>query len=140
MHFIGTIGYRHFSIQTGNSMSETSEIQRKSLLNAVLGAAASVERVEIQQIDLPPGRAVGLHRHACPVVGYVVSGAINFQIEGEPTQRLRSGDAFFEPSGTLIAHFDNASSRTGATFIAFYLLASGQRELIEMIKQPKVGT
>jgi quercetin dioxygenase-like cupin family protein len=117
-------------------MSETNEIQRKSLLNAALAASAAVERVEIQQIELPPGQAVGLHRHPCPVVGYVVAGAINFQIEGEPTRRLRSGDVFFEPSGALIAHFDNASSRVGATFIAFYLLANGQREFIEMVKQP----
>ena len=64
---------------TGTDMSESNEIQRKSLLNAALAAAASVERVEIHQIELPPGQAVGLHRHPCPVVGYVVAGAINFQ-------------------------------------------------------------
>jgi quercetin dioxygenase-like cupin family protein len=120
-------------------MTESTEIHRKSLLAAALSDAKLIERVEVQQIDLPPGQTVGLHRHPCPVVGYVSTGAINFQIEGEPTQRLSSGDAFFEPSGARVAHFDNASQSLGATFIAFYLLANGQRELIEMIELPKRG-
>jgi quercetin dioxygenase-like cupin family protein len=115
----------------------TAQIQRKSLLAAVLHTAASVKRVEIQQIELPPGQTVGLHRHACPVVGYVAAGTIDFQIEGSPTQRLHAGDAFFEPSDARIAHFDNASTAVAATFIAFYLLANGQHELIEMLKQPE---
>jgi quercetin dioxygenase-like cupin family protein len=118
-------------------MAEKVEIQRKSLLTASLGATAPVERVEIQQIDLPPGQTVGLHRHPCPVVGYVVAGAINYQIEGRSNQRLQAGDAFFEPMDARVAHFDNASSSSAATFIAFYLLTDGQHELIEMISSHK---
>jgi|ERR1700728_697 quercetin dioxygenase-like cupin family protein len=118
-------------------MTDTTEIQRKTLPAATLGATTSVDRVEIQQIELPPGKTVGIHRHPCPVVGYVAAGAIDFQIEGKAVQHLHSGDAFYEPSGARVAHFDNASASVGATFIAFYLLANGQRELIEMIKQPE---
>lgn len=115
----------------------TTQIVRKSLLAAALDATKRVERVEIQQIELRPGQTVGLHRHPCPVVGYVAAGTIDFQIEGKPTQRLHSGDAFFEPSDARVAHFDNASTRVAATFIAFYLLANGQHDLIEMLKQPE---
>ena len=118
-------------------MSQNNEIQRKSLLAAALGAAVPIERVEVQQIELPPGKAVGLHRHPCPVAGYIARGAINFQIEGEPAQYLCPGDAFYEPCGARVAHFDNASSTASATFVAFYLLANGQRELIEMLNGEK---
>ena len=118
-------------------MSQANEVERKSLLAAALGATVAVERVEIQQIELPPGKAVGLHRHPCPVVGYVATGEINFQIAREPAQRLRPGDAFYEPCGARVAHFDNASHTAGATFIAFYLLANSQREFIEMLDGEK---
>jgi quercetin dioxygenase-like cupin family protein len=117
-------------------MTETTEIQRRSLLAAVLGAQVTVERVEIQQIELPPGQTVGLHRHPCPVVGYVAAGSIDYQIEGKSVQRLQAGDAFFEPANARVARFDNTSP-SAARFIAFYLLANGQQQLIEMIKHPE---
>ena len=46
---------------------------------------------------------------------------------------LCAGDAFHEPAGAPIAHFDNASKDEPATFIAFYLLPPGEDSLIEML-------
>lgn len=107
-------------------------IRRKPLLTAVL-SGGSIQRVEIKQVELPPGQRAGLHRHPCPVVGYVAQGAISFQIQGQPIQHLRSGDAFFEPRDARVAHFDNASASDAATFIAFYLLGGDDERLIEML-------
>jgi quercetin dioxygenase-like cupin family protein len=118
-------------------MHATPNIQRKALLTAALEQAKSVERIEIQQIELGPGQTVGLHRHPCPVVGYVAAGVIDYQIEGEPAQRLQAGSAFYEPAEVPVARFDNASTTKPATFVAFYLLDSGQHELIQMLEHPK---
>ena len=109
-------------------------VRRKDLLSVLLNTHRTIERVEVKQIDLAPGQAAGLHRHPCPVVGYVVAGSIKFQIEGNDVQRLRSGDAFFEPADTRIALFDNESARDAATFIAFYLVRAQQSEIIEMLE------
>jgi quercetin dioxygenase-like cupin family protein len=109
-------------------------MQRKALLTAALGRGRSVERVEIKRIELAPGQAAGLHQHPCPVVGYIVDGIIDFQIEGESAHRLTRGDAFFEPNRVRIAHFDNASRTDPAIFVAFYLLETADQELIEMLK------
>ncbi|MGH7068087.1 MAG: hypothetical protein ACREEU_09935 [Acetobacteraceae bacterium] len=49
-------------------------------------------------------------------------------------ETLHEGDAFYEPAGTTILHFDNASERESLTFIAFYLLGSGEHELIRMLE------
>jgi quercetin dioxygenase-like cupin family protein len=114
-------------------MTSAVPIRRKPLLTAVLGGDRSIQRVEIKQVELPPGQLTGLHLHPCPVVGYVAAGAINFQIEGQPIQHLRSGDAFFEPRDARVAHFDNASASDAATFIAFYLLGTDEDRLIEML-------
>jgi quercetin dioxygenase-like cupin family protein len=109
-------------------------VTREALLTATLGHDASFERVEIKRIRLSPGQETGFHLHPCPVVGYIASGAIHFQIEGQAARRLNAGDAFYEPKGVRIAHFDNPSASEPATFIAFYLLEAGKSELIEMLE------
>jgi len=110
-----------------------ARISRHDLLTAALGNGRMVDRVEIKRIELAPGQATGPHRHPCPVVGYIVSGTIRFQIEGRPSKKLQAGDAFFEPVDTRIPSFDNASPREPATFVACYLLAAEEHEIIEML-------
>jgi quercetin dioxygenase-like cupin family protein len=109
------------------------QIIRKDVLTALIGDR-SVGRVEIKQIDFAPGQKTGLHRHPCPVVGYIAQGTILFQVEGQPPKSLSAGDAWFEPASGKILHFDNASSQDPATFIAFYLLGKDDRTLIEMLE------
>lgn len=109
------------------------QIIRKDLLTALIGDR-SVGRVEIKQIDFAPDQKAGLHRHPCPVVGYVARGTILFQSEGQPPKSLPEGSVFFERANSKILHFDNASPRDPATFIAFYLLGKDDQKLIEMLE------
>jgi quercetin dioxygenase-like cupin family protein len=106
---------------------------RKDLAGPVIEPGKLVERVQLTQIDLAPGVQTGLHLHPGPVVGYVVKGEITFQIEGQPAQVLRAGDAFYEPANTRILHFDNASPTNEARFVAVYLLGQEEQELIRLL-------
>jgi quercetin dioxygenase-like cupin family protein len=115
-------------------MPEPQPIERRALLTAVLDDNPAVDRVEVAQIELAPGQATGLHLHPCPVVGYVVGGAIRFQVEGKAEAILEPGDAFFEPAGARVLQFDNASNRQPATFVAAYLLSKGEDRLIVMLQ------
>ena len=112
----------------------TRQIIRKDLLTAAIAGGKDVRRVEIKQIDLEPGQQTGLHLHAIPVVGYIASGAIRFQVEGGAPTVLRAGSAFFEPANTRILHFDNASAEEPATFIAYYLMGQDDQKLIDMLE------
>jgi quercetin dioxygenase-like cupin family protein len=114
-------------------MAESTTIVRKALLTATIGGVEAIRRIEIKSITLAPSQRAGLHRHPCTVVGYIADGAILFQIEGQPAKILNRGDAFHEPFNDRILHFDNASDSALATFIAFYLLDSGEEQLIEML-------
>ena len=76
--------------------------------------------------------AAGKHLHPCPVVGYIVSGKVLFQVDGEEKKILNSGEAFYEPKNKTILHFDNASAEEPLVFIAFYLKEAGE-ELIKML-------
>jgi len=84
-------------------------------------------------VQLPPGQPAGPHFHPGPVTGYVESGLIAFEPDGQPARELRPGDVFVEPAGETIHRFDNLSDTQPATFIAFYLL-TGDQPLIQPIK------
>jgi hypothetical protein len=79
---------------------ETSnEIIRKELLTAVIAGHKDVARVEIRQIGLAPAQRTGLHTHPCPVVGYIASGTIRFQVAGEAEQLLSRGQRVLRAGG-----------------------------------------
>jgi quercetin dioxygenase-like cupin family protein len=106
-------------------------IERKPLLTANIAGGKRLGRVEIKQIDLRPNQPTPRHMHPCPVVGYVAKGEINFQVAGQPPDRLQAGDAFYEPANTVVLHFDAAEH--GASFVANYLLGQDETELIKML-------
>jgi quercetin dioxygenase-like cupin family protein len=110
---------------------QPSGITREHLLTGDLTARpARIDRVEIYLVTLPPGQATGRHTHPGGVAGYVTSGQIAFEPDGQPVQDLRTGSAFFEPAAATINRFDNVSAMEPATFIACYLL-TGDEPLIQ---------
>lgn len=112
----------------GHAASPTSVV-REDLLSVPLAPYVAVGQVELKRITLPAHLRAGRHVHPCPVVGVVIAGRIAFQVEGQPTQHLRPGDAFYEPARTPIAHFDNAGDAP-AIFTAVYLATADDRELV----------
>jgi quercetin dioxygenase-like cupin family protein len=114
-------------------MCEQPAISRQDLLDAVLDSPATVARCRISLVELGPGQAAGLHFHPGHVIGYVLRGAIRFQIADRPERLLTAGDAFHEPARAHVPHFDNASPDEGAVFVACYLLPEGEERLIEML-------
>jgi len=104
---------------------------REDLLQAALGQE-TVTGVDIKKVVIPKGMGAGKHLHPCPVVGYIVSGKVLFQVEGEERKILNQGEAFYEPKNKTILHFDNASEEETLVFIAFYLKEAGE-DLIKML-------
>ena len=109
------------------------KVSREDLLLALLDKE-TVSKVDIKKVVLPKGMAAGKHLHPCPVVGYVVSGSVLFQVEGEEKKVLKKGDAFYEPKNKVVLHFDNASADEPLEFIAFYL-KEGDEALIRMLEK-----
>src|ERR1700677_109232 len=106
-------------------------IERVQLLKAIIGSR-NLTSVDVREIHFEPGQETGRHLPPCTVVGYIVSGTAEYQVEGEPAQLLPTGSAFHEPAGKVIASFRNASPSDSMTFVAFYLL-DGEQELIKML-------
>ena len=107
------------------------EIIRKVLLTQPI-PAKQVQTVDIREITFSPGQKAGYHRHPCPVFGLIRSGEALFQVEGQGEKVLHEGEAFYEPQGAPIVHFDNASATNPMTFVAFHLV-DRESQLIEML-------
>ena len=68
-------------------------IERKQLIKAVTGLGR-VSAVDAREIRCAPGQKTGRHMHPSAVVGYIVAGAAEYQIEGQPGELLPTGSVF----------------------------------------------
>ena len=58
-------------------------------------------------VTLPPGsKGAEPHRHPGPAFGYVISGEMVFEKEGEPQRVVKAGEAFWEPGGDVVHYHD----------------------------------
>lgn len=75
----------------------------------------------LMEVRYGPGEASPPHSHPCPVIGYVVEGALQTKVKGQPEMVERAGHSFYEtPNGVhLISR--NASSKKPAKFIALFI-------------------
>jgi quercetin dioxygenase-like cupin family protein len=82
------------------------------------GAHLKVTTVEV---TYPPGGASAPHSHPCPVIGYVLRGAVRMQVKGGPVSIFRPGESFYEaPNGTHQVSA-NASTKEPAVFLAYFV-------------------
>lgn len=123
----GNILFIIFSFTISNAMAQQNVISRKNLESALMDQ--KVTKVEIQEITFPAGQTAPKHLHPCPVVGYIKSGSVLFQVEGNDPIILKEGDSFHEPKNVNILHFDNASNDKPMTFIAFYLKEASEENV-----------
>jgi quercetin dioxygenase-like cupin family protein len=111
------------------SISSQPPILRKQLMLAQF-EARPISKVDIREINLAPDQKGPLHKHPCPVVGYIVSGMIYFQVKGDSARILKAGDPFYEPANTVVTHFDNASPTAPAKFVLNYLMNTEKQFII----------
>ena len=57
--------------------------------------------IVLLSVKFAPGVSSAPHRHPGFLVGYVLSGELEFQLEGQPLQRFKPGDHFYEPPGAV---------------------------------------
>lgn len=85
-----------------------------------------IVQIEVGDFHFKPGQIAPVHTHTAPAIGYVAKGTIIYQVEGEKPQILNAGDAFYEPTGSRILRFDNASATAEAIFLDFNLEQTGE--------------
>jgi quercetin dioxygenase-like cupin family protein len=75
----------------------------------------------IVEVNYGPGESSGPHTHPCPVIGYVLQGAIRTQVKGEPESIYKQGQSFYEaPNGVHLVSA-NASATEPARLLAYFV-------------------
>jgi len=59
------------------------------------------KEVVIGTATLPAGTSIGFHDHPGDEIGYIIKGSVIWKVRGQPDKRLKAGDSFFNPSGSV---------------------------------------
>jgi quercetin dioxygenase-like cupin family protein len=106
--------------QVTPAASVANTIDRELLRHRMPSAFGDNSNATLVEVTYAPGGSTRPHRHPCPVVGYVVEGALRMQMEGGAEHIYRAGDAFYEDPNDVHLVSANASSKTVARFVAFF--------------------
>ena len=104
-----------FAAENGRRSSRTAFAHA---LPAMDGQKLGVDLVEV---TYGPGAASPTHSHPCPVIGYVVSGAIRTQVKGEAEAIYKAGESFYEPPNGVHLVSGNASDKQPAKLLAIFI-------------------
>lgn len=129
-------------------MSDTTNTSSTPGGDPILDVLATVEDAPIREglvvstlrVTLPPAsQGTPPHRHAGPVFGYVVRGAVTFEVEGKGVRTLREGDAFWEPGGDVIHYQDaNALDDAETEFVVTLMLPPGS-DLLTLVSEEELA-
>lgn len=75
----------------------------------------------VVEVTYEPGGANTPHRHPCPVIGYVLEGAMRMQVKGQPERVYTVGETFYEAPTDVHLVSANASQDTPARFLAYFV-------------------
>ena len=102
------------------SNDEGAEISRIALSHTLPPLDGNHLKVIVVEVSYLPGGGSAPHSHPCPVIGYIVSGALRSQVNGESEAVYRAGESFFEPANAVHVMSANASSKEPVKFVAYF--------------------
>ena len=109
-------------ILAGALIAQNSELQRTIVQRAdvsVPGREAVVARLEVA-----PGIAVGRHTHPGDEITYVIEGEGELLIDGQPSRKLKAGDAFVIPAG--VVHDGRNTGTEPMKLVGVYVVEKGK--------------
>jgi len=101
-----------------------TDLQRHDL------SAPGREAVQVR-VDLAPGVAFGRHTHPGEEIIYLLTGAIEYDVEGKPPVTLSAGDVLFIPAGAV--HAAKNVGQDTASELATYIVAKN-KPLLTLVK------
>jgi len=123
------------------------QIRMMLLVGAFLAPATFAQQTGIQRTDIgrhdleipgreliqvrvafAPGAAFGRHSHPGAEVAYVLTGALQYQFDGQAPRTLQAGEALFIPAGTI--HSAKNVGKDQATELATYVVEKGKPILV----------
>ncbi len=104
---------------------DAGSMKRTEVLSQEL-PRAEFRKLSAATIDFAPGAAATKHRHDVAVLGYVLQGSVESQLEGEKLKTFKQGDAWYEPPGTIHEIARNGSKIEPARILVVYIGEEGK--------------
>ena len=76
------------------------------------------------RVDFAPGARFPAHRHPGEEIIYVLSGTLEYELEGQPPVTLEAGDVLFVPTGVF--HSARNLGTTRGSELATYVIEKGK--------------
>jgi quercetin dioxygenase-like cupin family protein len=93
---------------------------RRVMFHALPSMEGSHLAVTVLEVSYRPGGSSPPHSHPCPVIGYVVEGALRVQVKSQSGATYRAGESFYEePDGVHLVSA-NASDTEPVRFLAYF--------------------
>jgi quercetin dioxygenase-like cupin family protein len=103
------------------SVAQPATVAAPPLLTQPLADLPGRE-VRISLLDREPGSSSARHRHpGHHTFGYVIEGAYEFGINGEPSRTLKAGEIFYEPPGAVHSTSGNPSADKRTKILVFMI-------------------
>lgn len=94
------------------------------VLERQLPGGAGQPYVRMVEVTYPPGASSSAHTHPCPVVVFVIDGAVRTKVGAAPEAVHRAGETFVEAAGDAHLVSANASDTAPARFLATFTCAA----------------
>ena len=78
-------------------------------------------QMQLVEVSYEPGGWSAAHQHPCPVVGYVLEGAVRMQLAGHPERVYSVGQTFTERPTDVHVVSSNASDTAPARFLVYFV-------------------
>lgn len=116
---IGACGTGAAQIANDSSSNNTSGQTRIAFSHTLPHLDGAHLKATVVEVTYGPGESSPPHSHPCPVVGYVIQGALRTQVKGEAAAVYKVGQSFYEAVNGIHTISANASNQAPVTFIAF---------------------
>jgi quercetin dioxygenase-like cupin family protein len=87
-------------------------------------------KVTTVEVTLEPGQSSPPHRHPGPVFGYILEGEYEWGLNDQPVKKLKAGDTFYEPTGSLHRVSRNPSGKGRTRVLAVLLHSRDAKQLV----------
>ena len=96
-------------------------------------------KATVVEVSYGPGGSSAAHSHPCPVIGYVLEGALRTQVAGEPEAVYKAGESFYEAPNGVHAISANASATKPVKFLAYFVCDHDTPLTVAPPKDPQTG-
>jgi quercetin dioxygenase-like cupin family protein len=120
--FVSSLVLLCWSACAGAQASSPLETRARTVFHQALPSLDGTRlQVTTVEVTYPPSGSSMPHTHPCPVIGYVLHGAVRMQVQGGTEALYKAGDSFYEPPNGIHLVSKNASAKEPATFLANFI-------------------